>query len=106
DRKRGSRAPMTSGAREPRSNVPAIDLTAMVDVVFLLIVFFLTTSSLVEQSRTAVELAREQGEDLSTPPVPPLLINITAGGSYIVESQEFMLESLLLRVAEEQSESQ
>ncbi len=94
--------------RDPseRSNVPAIDLTAMIDVVFLLIIFFLTTSSMVEQARTALELARQQGEELPIPPVPPLLINITAGGSFVVENQDFTIESLLIRVAQEQAESQ
>lgn len=93
--------------RDPqsRSHIPLIDLTPMVDVVFLLIVFFLTTSSLVEQSRTAVELAREPGEDLPTPPTPPLLINITAGGSFVVETDEFTLESLLVKVTQEETES-
>ncbi len=90
---------------QQRSHLPNIDLTAMVDVVFLLIVFFLTTSSLVEQSRTPLELAEEQGEDLPPPPTPPLLINITAGGSYVVEGDEFSLDSLLVRVAQEDAES-
>lgn len=92
-------------APQTRSHLPNIDLTAMVDVVFLLIVFFLTTSSLVEQSRTAVELARQEGEELPAPPTPPLLINITAGGSFVVEGEEFTLDSLLVRVAQEETQS-
>ncbi len=77
----------------------------MVDVVFLLIVFFLTTSSLVEQSRSAVELARQEGEALAAPTTPPLLINITAGGSFVVEGEEFTLDALLVRVAHEETQS-
>ncbi|MEC9372838.1 MAG: biopolymer transporter ExbD, partial [Planctomycetota bacterium] len=41
--------------------IPDIDITAMIDVVFLLIIFFMTTAQFVKMTRAEVDLPRETG---------------------------------------------
>ena len=64
-----------------------IDLTAMVDVVFLLIIFFLTTTSLIEKTRVQLDLPQEQGREEGATSLPSLVVNVTIQGEYIVEGQ-------------------
>ena len=61
-----SRAPRSS-RRAARPFTPA-DLTPMVDVVFLLIVFFILVSQLTRTERTPIELPELPGELLSASP--------------------------------------
>ncbi len=67
----------------------------MVDVVFLLIVFFLTTSTLVEMTRAEVDLPREQGDEEVQADSPGLIVNITADGVLVVEGEEIDMPRLL-----------
>jgi len=62
-----SRAPRST-RRAKRPFTPA-DLTPMVDVVFLLIVFFVLVSQLTRTERTPIELPELPGELLSSAPV-------------------------------------
>ncbi|GAB4555797.1 MAG: hypothetical protein Tsb0013_18610 [Phycisphaerales bacterium] len=74
-----------------RPRVMPMDITSLVDVVFLLIVFFLTTSSLVEMSRARLDLPEEQGEEEIASESPGLVVNISADGAYIVENERVTL---------------
>ncbi len=69
-----------------RPHMLELDLTSMIDVVFLLIIFFMTTSQFVERARAELELPREPGEKEARAATPPLVINILAQGAdrYIV----------------------
>ena len=40
-----------------------IDMTPMIDIVFQLLIFFLVTSQMAEQTRTELDLPREKGEE-------------------------------------------
>ena len=63
-----------------------LDMTPMIDIVFLLLIFFLTTMQLARESRAEVELPVEMGE--KDPAVQPagLILNVLADGS-IVEGE-------------------
>ncbi len=73
-----------------RVHLPDLDLTAMIDVIFLLIIFFMTTAQFVERARAELELPKEEGEKDVRAVVPPLVINILAQGTnrYIVGEQQ------------------
>lgn len=86
--------------RESRSRVEP-DITAMVDVVFLLIIFFLTTSTLVERARAPVELPQEEGEEQTQRESEGIVINITAEGEVVVDQQTLSEEELLTKIDEE-----
>jgi len=71
-----------------------VDLASMVDVVFLLIIFFMTAAQFARITRADVELPLEQGEKLKQPDEAGLVINITQSGEIIVGSDTVELEGL------------
>ena len=62
----------------------SVDITAMIDVVFLLIIFFMTTAQVARLTHTEVDLPLEKGEQRATPDETGLVINITGGGEIVV----------------------
>ena len=62
----------------------SVDITAMIDVVFLLIIFFMTTAQVARLTHTEVDLPLEKGEQRATPDETGLVINITGGGEILV----------------------
>lgn len=70
----------------------------MVDVVFLLIIFFLTTSSLIEITRADVDLPQEEGEDEAARRERGTVINITRNGTIIVSQQRLTQDELAARL--------
>jgi len=65
----------------------SVDLTAMIDVVFQLIIFFMFTSQFGELRRTEIDLPREQGDQEAAKQEPAMIIDITGSGDYLVESK-------------------
>ncbi len=59
----------------------------MIDVVFLLIIFFMTTAQVAQLTRTEIDLPMERGDQQSTPDEAGLVINITGSGEIIVASR-------------------
>jgi biopolymer transport protein ExbD len=85
-----------------------MDLTPMVDVVFLLIIFFMTTAQFVKVTRAEVDLPREKGEQRREAEEAGLVINLMADGRIIVAEQELgpgELEALVSRELARQPES-
>ena len=70
----------------PRQHIVQLELTAMIDVIFLLIIFFMTTAQFVQRARAELELPEEKGEVEATVEVPPLVINVLAedGAPFII----------------------
>lgn len=88
-----------------RSHTPPIDLTAMVDVVFLLIIFFLTTSSLIEVTRERLKLPEETGEENATTESPGLIVNVLEDGRYVVDRTVVSLSQLMGMIRQEVSKA-
>ena len=59
----------------------------MIDVVFLLIIFFMTTAQVARLTHTEVDLPLERGDQQATPEEAGLVINITGNGEIIVASR-------------------
>ncbi len=74
------------------------DMTSMVDLVFLLIIFFLTTSTFIEKTRARVDLPEEEGEELQEVTKSSVIINITRNGTYVVAGEYLSLDEILSRV--------
>lgn len=70
----------------------------MIDVVFLLIIFFLTTSSLIELTRAPVDLPEEQGQQSTEPQRAGIVVNVMRSGELVVESQSLTRAQFLSRV--------
>ena len=77
-----------------REREVSVDITAMVDVVFLLIIFFMTTAQVARLTHTEVDLPLERGDQQATPEEAGLVINITGNGEIIVASRVVGLAEL------------
>ena len=65
-----------------------VELTSMVDIVFLLIIFFMVTSDFARDARADVDLPLLQGEQLEESEEAGLYINIDADGNIILSTSE------------------
>ena len=65
-----------------------LELTPMVDVVFLLIIFFMVTSEFARDVRAEVDLPQLAGEQIETAEEAGLFINITSDGLILLSSSE------------------
>lgn len=61
-----------------------VEMAPMIDVVFLLIIFFMTTAQFAQITRADLELPEERGEQTETPDEAGIVINVSADGSIIV----------------------
>jgi len=69
-----------------------VELTPMIDVVFLLIVFFMVTSEFARDVRAELELPRLEGEQRDESEEAGLVINIQEDGSIILSVSETPLQ--------------
>ncbi len=92
---------MRFGKRARADHVRSIEITPMIDVVFLLIIFFMTTARFAQDTRAQLDLPREKGEQNETREEAGLTINITAEGAIIVGSDTMTLDELEDLVMEE-----
>jgi len=83
---------------KPRPRLLDGDMTSMVDLVFLLIIFFLTTSTFIEKTRARVDLPEETGEELQEVSRTSVIINITRNGTYVVAGEYLSLDAIMSRV--------
>lgn len=76
-------------------------VTSLLDVNFLLIMFFLMTAHFQRESHALLELPQEKGEEQAKPDEAGLVINITAAGEIIVSNRTVSLEELREMVKEQ-----
>ncbi len=87
--------------KQPSSNLLDVDITGMIDVVFLLIIFFMTTAQFARMTRADIDLPQEAGEELDSQMSAGIIVNIAEDGSIIVEQQVIDLNRLVRKVAAE-----
>ena len=87
-------------ARE-RNRSLHIEITPMIDVVFLLIIFFMTTAQFARMTRAELALPIEPGEQERAPEEAGLVINLTRAGEIIVSDQALDLAELEQLVRQE-----
>ena len=63
-------------------------MTPMIDIVFLLIIFFMVASQFAQQSRLNLNLPEEKGEQDINPQTTGLVINIRDDGAIILDIDE------------------
>ncbi len=71
-----------------------IDITSMVDVVFLLIIFFMTTAQFARITLAEVDLPKERGEQQEESEEAGLIVNLLRDGTIIVNQTEVTYEEL------------
>ena len=82
-----------------RNNRPPMNMTPMIDVVFLLIIFFMTVTQVSETNREILELPKLEGSEDQKPTT--LIVNVTQDGELIVSGQQISIARLVAIVEEE-----
>lgn len=71
-----------------RSRTLEMDMTPMIDIVFQLLLFFLTTTQLAAIVRLELDLPRERGQQLGGGEEPGLIVNLRSDGAVVVLEEE------------------
>jgi len=74
-----------SGIRQPAADESRIDLTPMLDVVFIMLIFFIVTASFIRE--TGLEVVRGEGRPDSPEPVATALVTIDAVDAYRIDNR-------------------
>lgn len=73
--------------RPNRVEPPDINLTPLIDVVFLLLIFFMVSTTFKDDARIKVQLPEAQGEEAPAEEPQVLTITIDRGGSFYVNER-------------------
>jgi len=76
----------------PRSAKPdnGINLTPLIDVVFLLLIFFMVTTTFTRETRMLISLPEAEGEPVAAEQQAPLELVVSRDGSYSVNGQNLI----------------
>jgi biopolymer transport protein ExbD len=80
--------------------MPALNLTSLIDILFLLIIFFMVATKFDELERN-IEVAVPQvanADDSASPP-KPLVVSVDSGGGLDIDGTPVTLEELMARLA-------
>lgn len=67
-----------------------INMTSLIDVVLLLLIFFMISTSFISESRVGIRLPEASGEAEVAATTDPLVIAVTAQGSYLVNDRALL----------------
>jgi biopolymer transport protein ExbD len=79
--------------RMRRLEEPEINVISLIDVVLMMVVFFMLSSSLVEEGRIRIHLPQASSVPGERSKVEPLVVTITEQGSYLVNGRELINSS-------------
>ena len=73
--------------RNPSRDDPEINLTSLIDVVLLLLVFFMITTSFVRESKLGIRLPEASSVAPAEVLEEPMVVAVTAQGTYLVNGR-------------------
>jgi len=76
--------------RSPSHEEPEINLTSLIDVVLLLLVFFMITTSFVRESKIGIRLPEASSSQSAEALEEPMVIAVTAQGTYLVNGRPLL----------------
>jgi biopolymer transport protein ExbD len=79
--------------RPRRVEDPEINLVSLIDIVLMMVVFFMMTSSMVDEGRIRVHLPQARDLPSGKPPAEPLVVSVTQQGTYLVNGRELINSS-------------
>ena len=82
-----------------RPRAPGLNLTPLIDIVFLLLVFFVLTTHFVEEGGVAVRLP--SAEAIAERPEEPVTVTVTREGTVFLGASPVALEELAARLRAE-----
>ncbi len=65
-----------------------INLTPLIDIVFLLLIFFMVSTTFTKESQLKIQLPQAEGEKATPQEIPKLIIEISALGVYAVKGPD------------------
>lgn len=84
--------------RPYRRQPPEINLTPLLDVVFLLLIFFMVSTTFKDEARLRVQLPQAQGEDAPAQQPEQIRILIDRSGDYFVDDRAVVDRGVLTLV--------
>ncbi|MDG2021731.1 MAG: biopolymer transporter ExbD [Phycisphaerales bacterium] len=72
---------MRFASRNKQDRLLPVDMTPMIDIVFQLLIFFLTTAQLAQFSRAEMDLPQEAGEQTEAAEEAGIIVNLLADGT-------------------------
>jgi len=69
---------------------PEVNLTSLIDVVLLLLIFFMISTSFVKESRISIRLPQADVESVAEPVPERVDVMITEQGTYLVNGRELV----------------
>ncbi len=88
-----------SSPRESRRELSSINVTSLVDVIFILLLFFLLTTSFSDSAGLQVDLPEASSADLRVAPTD-LIVALTEAGDIVVAGESVSLDELRRRMRE------
>ena len=83
------------------ASLGALSLTPLIDVVFLLLIFFLVATRFEQEERDMdINLPRASEAQLTIAPQKELFVNVTKEGEFVVDGRELSLENLQERLTD------
>jgi biopolymer transport protein ExbD len=70
-----------------KTEEPELNLVSLIDVVLLLVIFFMVSSTFVEEGRIQVKLPEASELPVATTAKDPLVITVTHSGEYLVNQR-------------------
>lgn len=90
--------------REPREDLE-LNLTPLIDVVFLLLIFFMVSTTFQKESEISLQLPKASNDPVTAPP-DRIEVLVNAAGRYFINDQELVntdlttLQSALYKITE------
>jgi biopolymer transport protein ExbD len=88
-----------------RTEEPEINLISLIDVVLMIVIFFMLSSTFVDENRLRIRLPEASASPLSRGEGEPLVVAVTQGGGYRINDRELInssaetLRAAILKVA-------
>jgi biopolymer transport protein ExbD len=98
--------------RPRRSDEPEINLISLIDVLLVLVIFFILSTTFSIDGRLRIQLPEAGSVPQERSGAEPLVITVTASGGYLVNGRELVngspdtLRAAILKVAGQQRETQ
>lgn len=88
-----------------RTEEPEINLISLIDVVLMIVIFFMLSSTFVDENRLRIRLPEASASPLARGEGEPLVVAVTQGGGYRINDRELInssaetLRAAILKVA-------
>lgn len=84
---------MNLGKRSGRNDEPDLNMTSLIDVVLLLLIFFMVSTTFVDDARISIRLPEASAEPRADASKSAVEIGVTANGAYRVNGKELLNNS-------------